>query len=63
MDIRQNIHAETFVVRTEKTPTETSQIRTQKTSAETSMDVKQNIPAETSTVLSDQRRLQQRNLR
>jgi hypothetical protein len=39
MEVRQNIHAETSIVRTEKTPTQTSQVRIQKTSAETSVNI------------------------
>ncbi len=53
MDVKQNIHAETSIVRSEKTPTETSQVRIQKTSAETSIDKRQNIHAETSFVRTE----------
>jgi hypothetical protein len=46
MDVIQDIHTETSIVRTEKPPTATSWIRIQKT--KTSMDIRQNIHAETS---------------
>jgi hypothetical protein len=41
-----SIHAETSIVRTEKTPIEPSQVAIQ--SSETSVDIRQNIHAETS---------------